>query len=318
MVELPKINDTDELNAAIAELKPILQRHSRYRKPASQPSFQSIALGKAFRAEKAVPIILEQDPSYPGMAEVLFLGFCGWVVSPSDDSLGLALMSHGVLDHLAEAEKQARLLNDFQLQADIYARYVLVGPDFLSDIYYAFRGHEGFSYVPTRPELEAMFLREKRSLQTLVKASQLLHFSIDHLNDRSKYRRASLTTIIEVLSALRDDELVERTGFYEIWGSNRSTLALLYAASTISHRGLTLLDCILSAEVRAIEFLPTFNVWIRRARYFCDHVLKNLGIQTLTKENIKPLKTTPGLPFDSPDFDQSEIDFFKKKFRLNQ
>lgn len=314
MVELRDILKSEELSTAVTEFESVLRRHARYRKPPDQPSFASIALGRTFHAEKAVPIISAAYPEYPGIREVLFLGFCGWVVSPSEDTVRLALMTHGVLDHIIDAERQVGLIDKFDLRADIAARYILVGPDFLNDVYDPLGAHAGFSHGTLRPILEDWLTGERRSVSTLVKACQIFHYAVDNLNDRSRYRRISVSTIVETLAGYRDDSFVERTFFYEKWSKNKVTVALLYAASTVRKGELTLLNSILSGEVTAKEFLATFDIWVGRARYFCDHVLTELNIQSLTKENIKPLKTVEAVPFGSAISDQHEVNFLRKKF----
>ncbi|MFK0331035.1 hypothetical protein ACIQUB_07915 [Rhizobium sp. NPDC090275] len=307
-----------ELSSKLAEIEHMIMQDAVQRKPRDQPSFASIALVKEFRADKAIPIIAVADPSYVGIAEVLFLGLCGWVVSPNDDVIELALMHHGVIDHMAAAEQQAGLHTSFQVRSDLFARYILVGPDFLSDVYYEMSGHFGFSSVPDRITIGEWLSSEARALRTLVKACQIMHYATDHLDDPSKYHRLSLTRIIEVLSAMRDDSLVERTIFYQIWGTNKRTLSLLYAASTISRGHDTLLDRILSGEVRSKEFQPEFDLWVGRAKYFATHVLSNLRIAGLVATNMKGLKSCKEKAFLSPDFSPKEAQFLERKMSKKQ
>lgn len=307
-----------DLENKLAELDQLLADCARQRKPITQPTFESIALGTRFHAEKAVPIIAAADPQYFGIVEVLFLGLCGWVVSPDDHTIPLIFMNHAILDHVASAEEQAGLRGDFHFSRDFIARYLMVGRDFLGDVYYAMSGHYGFSLAPERNTLGEWLSGEKRALNTLVKACQLVHFAADHLADVKEYRRTSLTLIIETLGAMRDDELVERTAFYEAWGTNKSTLALLYAASTITRDGSNLLDRILSGELRATEFLSSFELWMGRARYFAERILPTLRISELAKDNMKPLKNHTGTAFNHAPFSAPEIDFISRKFKKNQ
>lgn len=309
-------SDTD-LEATVRKLGSILELHAQHRKPAAQPSFNSIALGRKFKADLAAPIIAEADPGYPGIAKVLFLGFCGWVVLPSDVVPQRAFMYHAALDHIGASELQAGLLSEFHLSADILARYVLVGPDFLDDIFYALKGHLGVSVAVERPTIESWLSGEHRSIFTLVKLCQILHFAANELTDDTKYRPPSLTLTIEIMSAMRDDDLVERTIFYQAWKQHKSTVALLYAASTIKGGKVSLLDSILSGEIRAEQFMDQFPLWIGRARYFCDHVLSRLAIRGLAAENLKPLKRFKTEPFAHYPFPEKEGEFLRRKYSRN-
>ncbi|WP_132408379.1 hypothetical protein [Neorhizobium sp. S3-V5DH] len=78
MTDVRDILGSKELSEAVQAVRSLTNRYCSQRKPEGQPSFASIALGKTFRADKAAPIISAADPSYRGIVEVLFLGFCGW------------------------------------------------------------------------------------------------------------------------------------------------------------------------------------------------------------------------------------------------
>lgn len=313
MGQISRSASSDELNQSISSLTVAIGAFVRHKKPAKQPAFSEVALKKSFRADIAASIINAADPIYPGICDVLFLGFCGWVVSPNDRELQHALMTHGVLDYFIEVEADAGLGENFDLAADMIARYVMIGPDFLNDVYQALGGHYAFNHAILRPILGDWLYGDQRAIQTFVKACEVFHFAVDNLNDRKIYRKLSITAVVEVLSRYRDDRLVERTVFYEKWAEKKSTIALLYTASTIRLGDTTMLGSILAGDILARDFISQFGTWLARARYFCDHVLTELKLGALAKENLKPLKTVKPEPFECAISDLKEIEFLKKK-----
>jgi hypothetical protein len=309
----------DNLKELLLSLKPLLIGSGRYSKPAGQPTFRSIALGRTFRAEKAASIIVDADPNYPGIVEVLLLGFCGWTISPSQPDIAYMFLRIGALEHVDGAEEQADLFNNFTVLNDIIARYNLIGVDFLQDVYYPTMAEIGTDFTVSRSTLADILETVRKPLGTLVKACEILHYHASYMTDLSSFRRISLTLIIDVLSSFRDDGLVERTVFYEFWTSNKSSLALLYAASTIRlDDGENLLNNILTGEVKADEFASKFELWLARARHFTEDVLPVLRIPDLVKANSKALKCVPKAAFDPPELCEEDELFLRGKFQLRQ
>ncbi|TCV75916.1 hypothetical protein [Neorhizobium sp. S3-V5DH] len=227
-------------------------------------------------------------------------------------------MSHAVLDYMAEIEDSSEIYENYDVGLELVNAYVCIGPDFMRDVYYEMSAHSGFRVTPDRITLESLVSSERKSLRTLVKACELLHYSLDHLNDLGVYHRPSLTMIITVISSYKDDDLVERTVFYNKWAKNKSTIALLYAASTIKVGDQVLLDKILDGEIKATDFIGVFDVWLGRARFFCDNYLSKLGIKGIEKDNAKALRFASQMPFETSFLDPREIDFLRRNFKKEQ
>ena len=292
MGEFHSGRESPEFVSLRSVVKLLAEQEKAPRKPPEQPRFAEIALGNSFKAQQAIALLSGTGVEYPGFGEVLFAGLCAWTVAPADEAIRLSLMTQAVLDHVAAMESEASAIASDDFEADVIARYLFVGGDFLRDVYFPLGGHAIFATAMSRPIIEDYLFGARRSIEMLAKALGLLHHAGDRFEDRSKYLAPSQNRIVTVLDALEGDARVSRSAFLERWSENKATLALLYAASTIKTRGKTLLDAILSGEVNARDHMLHLPEWLPRARYVCDYVIKPLAIKGLYEANSKPLKAT--------------------------
>ncbi len=288
------------------------------KKPDGQKAFADIALGSRFKALDAIKEISEPPDGYRSFREVLFLGICGWVTSPTDDTYGSLLMQHGVFDYLSELEGDKALRHLSPLQKDFVVRYILAGEDFLTDIFYPLGGHKALATSISREYLQDWHYAQAGSIRQLAKACGVLHFAAMDCHDPAKYHAVSQRRAVIALTSMNKGKSVRST-LLDRWTQNDQSLALLYAASTIKSRGETLLDAILSSEIRAKEFLPKLGEWLSRARYFCDLVLSKLGSDDDQYEvNLKPLMPFAGKRFSPPVYSSEHESLIREAFLLKK
>ncbi|WJH38903.1 hypothetical protein N7E02_18375 [Aliirhizobium terrae] len=277
-------------------------------------SFSEIALGANFKPREAIKALSEPPDTYHSFREVLFLGLCGWVTSPSDSSYGLLLMRHGVMDHLSELQENKALSHLSDFDADFVARYVLAGPDFLSDIFLPLGGYRALSTSISRDYLQDWYFGQTDNIRRLASACGVLHFAQTNFPDRKKYHPISQQRVAVALTKLNNERSVRST-LLKRWGDNGDSLALLYAASTIRRGDSTLLDAVLSSEVRAKQFLPLLGQWFGRARYFCDVVLAKLETEhDHYQTNLTLLEPFEPQKFRAPKFSEQHESLVRSAF----
>lgn len=268
------------------------------RKPVDQKSFSQIALMPAFKASDAIEALCAAPDGYSSFREVVFLGLCGWVSEPDDNSYALLLMRHAVFDYLSKLEQKPELRKLDPSLHDLAVRHVFAGQDFFTDILRPIGGYTGLSLSICREYLQDWHFSQRAGIEKLVLACHVLHYARENFTDAQKYYAVSQQRAVLALTALNEGRSVRST-LLDRWSRNAKSLALLYAASTIKLSGKNLLDEILSSSVRADTFLPKFGEWMGRARYFSDLVLRELEAESdvcnrlIAMKSIAPRKFTP-------------------------
>ncbi len=284
------------------------------KKPLGQKSFSEIALGPLFDSKAAMNAITAPPDGYQSFREVMFMGICGWMTSPRDSTYALLLMRHGVLDHFADLEGRSELRGLSVIQADYAVRYLLAGDDFLTDIFYPLGGHGAFSTSISREHLQDWHWGQADSIRKLATACGVLHFAQTHFSDNRKYHSISQQRAVAALTKLNKGKSVRST-LLKRWSENKSSLALLYAASTIKYGDQTLLDAVLSSAVKARNFLPASHQWLSRARYFCDTVLATLETDDEQySANLTLLDSLEPMKFRPPKFSEEHESLIRSAF----
>lgn len=340
MVELRDILESDEVTQAVNAIEELLSKRDWVRKDPNQKSFEELALGSTFKAKDVLEIILSDEPAYPGFKEVLAAGFVGWVLFPEEHDPSLNYMTHAILNHMNQAEAVVGFTHEpVTLARDIVARYVLVGFDFLSDIYHPFGGYEAFTRSNSLEISNILNEVEHKKIETTIRALTYLHHGADSFKDAEYDFAPSLNRAVTILGILKkrfgEPEYkrfyVSRSLLLERWSEGKDTLAFVYAASTVKVGRKSLLQVIQSGKFSYEQHETSFREWISRTRYVTEHIFKKMERTDLQQRTMRSLPDVEPQKFAPPKIknqadpaNKSEAEAaivtsnFRKRFRNNQ
>jgi hypothetical protein len=299
MSPAPKPTVPPEVMKLFDQFASQIEEYGSIERPADEPSFGMANLLETYDAGAAVKLLMNGAPSYYGHKEATFFAFCGWAVAPFDPDVRFDLIGIAIKQLVAEAEdKAARLDIDSNTAADMIARYYFAGSQFIFNIYTAFQGAGGFLAFGSGALLEDETYTRKKDYMTIVKLMACCHYvSAKRVNSK---RDPSVNFAMRFLEKNSDDSLKSSTATYAMWGQVKENIAFIYAASSIKvSPSKTLLDVVLSGDLKFSRDHRFFRTWMRRTRFVCDSVLRLMSDE-LQSSNSKFLG---GLEAESFVFD---------------
>lgn len=283
----------------------------------------AIARVGRFKAELVLKIILSDEQYYPGYKEVLTAAFGGWLIAPRALVAREALMIHAAVAFMEKAEALVGNHELLTLQKDLVARYLLVGPQFLTEVYDCLGGYQAFADVPTFDELWDAFDSIEKPIFTVARSIAYLHHAVDLFARPGLQFAPSLNKAVSVLDELKrrigsenyKKQYVARSMLHQRWSGNKQTLALIYAASTIKINRKTLLRLILDGFLSYDTHAAYLEIWVGRAKYVAEHIFARMDDAALARKTHKLLGNVVAIPFQPPKLDLNEVDCFDKIFR---
>jgi hypothetical protein len=113
-----------------------------------------------------------------------------------------------------------------------------------------------------------------------------------------------------------DPKIISRASIYAKWAECKDTIAWICAAESIELEIGTLLDTLLRANATFEEHGKLFEKWARRAKFFCEHVLRRMPDKELYEANIRPLRKVAAERFSLNSLTTSDVAFTEKAYNL--
>lgn len=319
MVEVRDILCSKELTDAVTAVRALVAKYKSSTKPESQPSFSFLALDGDFKAADILRILTSEEPNYPGLKEVLAAGLAGWVLFPHEEEFRVNFMTHAVLEHLNHAEHHAGMgEEDLTLESDLISRYIFTDVDFLTEIYDQFGGYGAFTRSSNTEILSILIDDRIKAIHTSARAVAYLHYGVDHFHDSERHFAPSLNRAVKVFAALKDPRAsspyVSRSMLHKRWTSNKETLALVYAATTVAVDENDLLDDMRHGIFSYQDHCAFLELWLGRARYVAENVFAKLPDEDLVTKTRLVLGEGPIIPFDPPEMTADEKRILRKVF----
>lgn len=286
-------------------------------RPDGELPFYKVSLGDKYRPKDAVALLLDTSPSFFGHKETTFAGFASWVILPNHPGVRLELIGLCIKQLLAKAEAIA--LEDFGensvLMHDLIARHVIAGPQFIEEIYAPFGGMEQLSDFGSRTAADLLFDDERKSFYTIKKMMASCHYVASSTPANGSVQ-PSVNKAVATVRTFIDPKIMSRASIYAKWAECKDTIAWICAAESIRLDNGTLLDTLLQAGATFEEHGKLFHRWARRARFFCEHVLRRMPDSELYDANIRPLRKVESERFSLDLLTASDLAFTKKAYNL--
>ncbi|MBY3565718.1 hypothetical protein [Rhizobium laguerreae] len=314
---MERVFERSELTERIRLFSEHLYAQNLVERPDSELSFQEVSLHDRYRPRDAVALLLDPSPSFFGHKETMFAGFASWVILPNHPAMRLELIGLCIKQLLAKAEAIA--LEDFGensvLMHDLIARYVIAGPQFIEEIYAPFGGMEVLSDFGSRTAADHLFDDERKSFYTIKKMMASCHY-VASSTPADGVVQPSVNKAVATVRTFIDPKIMSRASIYAKWAECKDTIAWICAAESIELEIGTLLDTLLQANATFEEHGKLFDRWARRAKFFCEHVLRRMPDRELYDANIRPLRKVDAERFSLDLLTPSEVAFTKKAYSL--
>lgn len=323
MVELSEILDSKEMKDVIKAINALKRKYLSNHYETDRPWPIALALVGRYNAKFVLELLLNDKQYYPGYKDILAASFCGWLIAPRTPRVRETLMIQAALSHMNSAEVNAGFLDtDFTIEADIAARYLFTGTDFLVEIYDCLGGYKAFLDAPTYEDIWDAFKTVEKVINTTSRAIAYLHHATDRFCGSGRTFTPSLNKAVHVLDVLKENDeaaykekYVSRSLLHERWSQNKQTLALIYAASTIRVHRNTLLKLILSGFFEFSIHGKFLKLWVGRARYTATHIFGKMDDHNLLRSTKRLLGEGDAIAFSPPKLDEWETASFDKIFR---
>jgi len=215
---------------------------------------------------------------------------------------------------MERAEFKASSAQEFTLERDVAARYVLTGSEFLTEVYDCLGGYQAFFDKPSLDELWDIIGLVEKPIRTAARALAYLHKAIDDLGKAGVRFHPSLSKAVLVLDELKKtkraypykEHYVSRSRLHERWSQNKPTLALLYAASAMPLGRNTLLEHILNGQLDYERVEKLFPKWVGRARYVSAHIFSRMDDADLQTQTSRLLGEGNIIKFSPPKLHPAE------------
>ncbi|KQQ38292.1 hypothetical protein ASG19_04345 [Rhizobium sp. Leaf306] len=272
-------------------------------RPDGEKMFPEMCCTK-FNAEAVLRLLLDPAPSFYGHKEAAFAALLSWTIAPEDDGIRLEFIALAVKRLLAKAEDQAFALDlSSPLHADLAARYLIAGPQFIEQIYAAISGMALLAEHGSPAITEIVFEVDRVPIGTLNKMMTYSHY----LADDQARGQPSVNRAIEMVGRIGEHGISSRSAIYGQWAKSKDNIALLYSAASIKIGGNTLLDSLISGQINLSKYQRYLQTWIARARYVCEHILRRMPDEQLYLNNVKPLMLVDPHAFPHRDFSTKEL-----------
>lgn len=323
MAELHDIIKSDEMRDVIRAIEALKLKFAEPPSSSERPWPVALSLVGRYKADEVLRLLLDEHEYYPGYKQVIAAAFAGWLLAPRAALLRKILMIEAALDHMQDAEWKASSAGPFSLDRDVASRYLLTGSEFLTEVYDCLGGYQAFFDKPSLSELSDIIDLVEKPIRTAARALAYLHHAIDSFGKAGVRFQPSLSKAVLVLDELKkpkrcyaySNQYVSRSRLHERWSQNKSTLALFYAASTVSLGRHTLLEHILSGQLdfeRVQKLLPK---WVGRARYVSAHIFSRMDDTDLQAQTSRLLGEGDIIKFSPPKLPPTETASFEYTFR---
>ncbi len=314
MAELQDILKSEEMRDVIRAIEALKLKFGAPADSSERPWPVALSLVGRYKADEVLRILLDENEYYPGYKQVIAAAFCGWLLAPRAALLRKILMIEAALDHMERAEFKASSAGEFTLERDVAARYVLTGSEFLTEVYDCLGGYQAFFDKPSLNELSDIIDLVEKPIRTAARALAYLHHAIDDFGKEGVRFHPSLSKAVTVLAELKDSHpsfgytqhYVSRSRLHERWSQNKPTLALLYAASSISLGKHTLLERILMGELEYERVEKIIPKWVGRARYVSEHIFRRMDDRDLESKTSRLLGEGEAIKFPPPKLSPEE------------
>lgn len=324
MVDMREVLESAEMNDVVRAIEALRRRYSpaaEYKKEHEWPV--AIARMGRFKAELVLKIILGDEEYYPGYKEVLTAALGGWLISPHAVHAREALMIHAAVAFMEKAGAVVGNHELLTLQKDLAARYLLIGPQFLTEVYDCLGGYQAFADAPSFDELWDAFESIEKHILTVARAIAYLHHAVDKFSRPGIQFYPSLNKAVAVLDELKrrigrdkfQENYVSRSTLHFRWSNTKQTLALIYAASTIRINRKTLLRIILDGFLSYDDHRAHIHLWAARAKYVSEYIFSRMEDRTIERKTSRLLGTVSPIRFKPPKLDSIEVDCFDHTFR---
>ncbi|MDV4155865.1 hypothetical protein [Rhizobium brockwellii] len=313
MGEIPEHDDLIEQVKLFSES---LYVQKLVERPDGERSFGEVSLRDTYRPKDAVALLLDPAPSFFGHKETMFAGFASWVIAPNEAQIRLEFIGLCIKELLAKAEEtaQKQFGKTSILLGDLIARYVIAGPQFLEQIYTPFGGMEILSAFGSRNTAEYFFGDERKSFYTIKKMMASCEYIASNTPADGPVQ-PSVNKAVAIVRTFIDPQIMSRASIYARWAECKDTIAWIYAAESIKLKsGSTLLDALLAANATYSEHGKLLQKWARRAKFFCEHVLRRMPDTDLYDANIRPLRKVEREQFSLDLLTLSDISFVEKAY----
>lgn len=322
-VKVSKILASSEMSDVVSAIKKLRSRFS-YSDLYDDDHDWPLALvwSEGYNAKRILEILLDDHEYYDGYKDVLSASFGGWVLAPDRSDLRENLIVQAALFHMIEAEEEADIGTSPTLEEDIAARYIFLGQEFVVEVLNPLGGAARLIEAKTDVTLWRELAGLDRQIESVVRAVAYLHHAVDRLGKPGFVFEPSLNKAFWVFEELRKPSLhypfketyVSRSLLQSRWTSNRETLALLYAASTIRVEKETLLDIILKGFLLDSHHKRFFSHWVGRARYVVDHIFSRMRNKSIAVATTKILGEGESIRFRPAPLDPVEKEIIKSIF----
>ncbi|EJC74363.1 hypothetical protein Rleg10DRAFT_2842 [Rhizobium leguminosarum bv. trifolii WSM2012] len=317
MDELKKLTNRGSLIKEVELFAERLYAQNLVARPDNERSFHEVSLGEKYRPQDAIALLLDPSPSFFGHKEATFAGFTSWTMAPTKLDLRRELIGFCIKDLLAKSELSA--LDEFGersiLMRDLIARHIIAGPQFVEQIYAAYGGMSVLSEFGSRLTLDYIFEDKRKSFYTLTKMMAACHLVADCVPSDGP-NQPSVNKAVVTVRAFIDPKIMSRASIYATWAECKSTIAWIYAAESLRLKNSTLLEVLLNAEATFEEYGEMFGDWARRAKFFCEHVLRRMPDRELYDSNVRPLRKVELQPFSLLPLSPSEEALVRKAHKL--
>ena len=316
------MSKTPSPNHAVAvawtEMVASLDGHSTLRE--GTPSLADYALGQ-FNPKAVIERLLDPEPPYFALKDILFAGLCAWTVCPNAPHLIEEAMVLAGVSRMAdlEAEHQRRFPQDPFL-ADIIARIAGPGIDFYRDFYYPMGGLRRVLSARS-PKLFGQALQaESKNIGFAVEMMRVCHYHALHLQDRMRFRRAAIKGAGEAVSQLLKASKEDINVLNNILRENRpqrsanqsncarnatpfqESAAQSYATFSMRVGNKTLLDILRCGEANLKSHGHLLPEWLCRAGYAANTIIRPMYPRDSSEKQLIFLPTLTAIIIDPPSF----------------
>ncbi|WP_156633814.1 hypothetical protein [Methylobacterium sp. Leaf113] len=283
------------------------------------PRLSDYAFGH-FNPKMVIERLLEPDPTYFALKDILFAGLCVWTVCPYAVHLIEDAMVLAGISRMAELEedRKAQLPQD-ALLADIVARLSGPGIDFYRDFYYPMGGLNRILHVRSPDLLQQAVSFASKNIGFEVEMVRVCHYHALYLQNTAGFRVAGVTRSGVAVSRLLK-KIESRTSINPILRDNRPrktvdpvncrkkaapyirSAALIYAASSIAIGNESFLQMICKGNISFKEHGAVLLAWLGRAVYAANTIIEPMYYRESSADQIQFLPNIDPILIDPPEF----------------
>lgn len=328
MDDIRDILECEEMKDVVAAIERLKRTYSEPDSSSECMTFTQLSSGR-FQARDVLEILTRKDPGDQGQLDVLAAAFSAWLLFPKQKEIRYSWMMHAILNHMDAAERGAGLANEnWTVERDIVARYLLTGDKFLRDMYDSAGGYQAFMRVSAHGVLDQVFEYDIRAVRTVAHAMRYMHHGALQFYEGGHHRRPSVNRAAEVFEEFKKArkklpantevppyEHVARSMLHKQWKESRGALALVYAASCMrATKVKSLLDVLLEASFSHTSHGHLISKWLGMARYAADYIFSKMNDPQLMRNTDRLLLGVEPIAFPPRALTEDERKYFKSSF----